>query len=333
MKLFQRLVLVIAVLTFGYLLWRMDPADVFRRISQVGWGIVLILGQEIVAHWFNAWGWRFCFAPEDAGAYPLFELTRLRIAGDGVNYLTPSATIAGEFIRAILLNESRSTEVRYAAVTVAKMSQAVAQILFIFGGVLAVLLGAAPALMVFKRGLLVIAGGIMVVLIGFTAFCFWLWPRLQRREPPTGRLAMLGTMPLHALRFISRHPARFTLSLVGFAAGYAWGAFEGYWICYFLGVPVSVAIALVIEVFSNLMDSLLFMVPAKIGTQEAGKTAIFAALRMKPSAGFAFGLVRHLREFLWGGVGLLIYSTYKKRSGPPADKLDPVSERVPDPLA
>lgn len=334
MKLFQRIVLVVAVLTFGYLLWRMNPADVFRQISQVGWGILLIVAQETMAHLYNAIGWRFCFDPADTSAYPMTELWRLRVVGDGVNYLTPSGTVAGEFIRALLLNESRSAEIRYASVTVAKVSQAVAQILFVFCGVLAILLGVAPALLVYHRTLMTLAVAIFAVLVGFACFCLWLWPRLKDNQPTEGRLAALGSMPYHALHYISRHPARFAFSLLFFAAGYSWGAFEGYWICRFLGAPVPVAIALVIEVFSNLIESILFMVPAKIGTQEGGKTAIFLALKLNPSTGLAFGLIRHLREFLWGGLGLILYSTYKKKPLTPLEKLDSApTDQVADPLA
>lgn len=316
MKTFQKVVLAIALAIFILMLWKMDRAEVFHHISQVGWGIFLILGQEIVAHVFNALGWRYAFPREETGFYPFVELLKLRVVGDGVNYLTPSGTIAGEFIRAILLNDSRPTQVRYTSVTVAKLSQAVAQIVFIFIGLLAVLGGAAPALAPYRRVLLGLAALIAVVMAAFSGFCVWLWLRIKNRlrpEVPGTWLASLGSMPYQCLRFIRHHPLRFTYSLAWFVCGYAWGGFEAYWICRYLGTPVTVTVALVIEAFSNLVDCVMFMVPAKIGTQELGKTAIFAALRMKPSAGFAFGLVRHFREVAWGGAGLLLYSTYKKR--------------------
>ena len=60
-------------------------------LSHVGWGMVFIVGQEIVAHGLNALGWRWAFSREDARAFSLAELVRLRVAGDAVNYLTPIA--------------------------------------------------------------------------------------------------------------------------------------------------------------------------------------------------------------------------------------------------
>ena len=69
-------------------------------LLQVGWGLALVLGQEAIAHLLNALGWRFALAREDAGAFALGELIRLRVAGDAINYLTPTATIGGEVARA-----------------------------------------------------------------------------------------------------------------------------------------------------------------------------------------------------------------------------------------
>ena len=67
-----------------------------------------------------------------------------------------------------------------------------------------------------------------------------------------------------------------------------------------------------IEVLSAAIDSLLFMVPAKVGTQEGGKTAIFATLGLSASAGLAFGIVRHIRELAWAGFGLLLGTAHRR---------------------
>ena len=108
------------------------------------------------------------------------------------------------------------------------------------------------------------------------------------------------------LAFLRTHPRRVALSTLLFALGYAWGVFEAFWICHFLMMPVPVLIAVAIEVLSVTVDGILFMIPAKIGTQEGGKAAIFAALGLSSSAGFAFGVLRHVRELVWAALGLLI---------------------------
>jgi hypothetical protein len=103
-------------------------------------------------------------------------------------------------------------------------------------------------------------------------------------------------------------PGRFALSALFFLLGFAWGAWEVLVICWFLGIPMDPLTALSVEVLSVLVDSIFIMVPAKIGTQEAGKTAIFAGLGLSASKGLAFGLVRHVRELAWAAGGFALYA-------------------------
>jgi len=113
--------------------------------------------------------------------------------------------------------------------------------------------------------------------------------------------------------FVRSHPERVALSTLLFALAYAWGALEAYWICRFLLHPVSPVVAFAIEVLSITIDGLLFVVPAKIGTQEGGKVVAFAALGLPTSLGFAFGVVRHVRELVWAAVGILLYGVAVRR--------------------
>ena len=102
-------------------------------VLRVGWGIVLVVGQEVVAHLLNTLGWRFAFARDHAAALPFRVLLRLRLAGDAVNYLTPSATIAGEYARVAMLGDRLGADTRTASVLVAKFAQTLAQALFVVG--------------------------------------------------------------------------------------------------------------------------------------------------------------------------------------------------------
>jgi uncharacterized membrane protein YbhN (UPF0104 family) len=125
--------------------------------------------------------------------------------------------------------------------------------------------------------------------------------------------------------FLRDHPGRVVLSTFMFVLAYGWGCFEAYWICRFLGIPVSVFTALAIEVLSVTIDGILFMVPAKIGTQEGGKVAVFAALGLPASLGLAFGLVRHVRELSWAGIGMLLYAlSARRRRWRPHDPVRPM---------
>jgi hypothetical protein len=320
MRTFQKAVLGIGALTLAVLLWKMDAEEVGRLVLRVGWGMVLVIAQEIVAHLLNAAAWRFAFFTDQAVAFSFLELVKLRVAGDAINYLTPSATIAGEVARAAMLDRSHALEIRGASVVVAKCAQTLGQVLFALTGLVVVAGRHLPPGGYSRNIVYGFAGAFTLLLVALVIYA-----ASARRdlEAGTGLRALGGRLRL----FVRLHPGRFGVSTVLFLLGYAWGAFEAYWICHFLGLPISIGTAVMIEVLSVAIDSILFMVPAKIGTQEGGKTAIFAALGLPAASGFAFGVVRHIRELFWAGLGLLLYSTHKHAA---ASDLRTVAARAQD---
>lgn len=298
--------------TFLYLLWSFGPMLVWDRLRGFGWGFAVVIPFQIFDHMLNAAGWRLAFTPAEARKVSFWELVRVRIGGDGVNYLTPSGNIAGEFVRPGMLRSSLSHDARVASVVVAKATQSVGQALFVLVGLIYLLNARVYAFKAGQAGWA--AAGMSVILFGVALLVGLLAARppawLKARFPA----AVEKTEPLRrSLReFLGRHPARLLGSIVFFMLGYAWGAAEIWLICQFLGYPVSAEIALCIEFLSNVVDSFAFMVPAKIGTQEAGKTAIFKGLGMAADVGFTVGLIRHAREILWAGAGLGMYAAQQR---------------------
>src|SRR5207245_3122789 len=71
------------------------------------------------------------------------QLLAVRIAGDTVSHLTPTATLGGDFVRVRLLRGCGRTSTVVASVVIAKLSQIVAQVAFIVLGLL-VVAGTAP---------------------------------------------------------------------------------------------------------------------------------------------------------------------------------------------
>lgn len=324
MKTLERLVLAAGLATMGWLLWKFNPAAVWTQVSGVGLGFAVILPFQIFDHALNALGWRFAFSRRDSSGIPFRTLVKIRIAGDGVNYLTPSGTIAGEFIRPGMLGDLKSAEVKNASVVVAKFAQALGQALFILLGILFVLQGRLNFLQGRQR-LLGIGGALLVIALVGLALYMLTGPAPGLLPQSNGKLtAIRGQMRL----YLKAHPGRFALSTLFFMGGYAWGAFEVFLICRFMGMSVPLLTAFAVEVLSNIIDSLMFMVPAKVGTQEAGKTAIFHALGYPASQGLAFGLIRHVREIIWAGAGFLIYALSRPKASPRA-----LPQESPEPLA
>lgn len=309
---FTAVILALGTATFLCLLWSFGPLRVWGLFRGFGWGFAVVLPFQIFDHMLNATGWLLAFTPSEAAKVSFWDLVRVRIAGDGVNYLTPSGNIAGEFVRPGMLRSSLPHETKVSSVFIAKATQSVGQAFFVLFGLIYLLNARSYA---FKAGQAGWAAAGMSVIIFGVALVIGLFAMrppawLKKRFPA----AIAKTEPVRRTmrEYLARHPGRLAGSTLFFMLGYSWGAVEIWLICYFLGFPVGLESALCIEFLSNVVDSFAFMVPAKIGTQEAGKTAIFKGLGLMPDVGFTVGLIRHSREMLWAGAGLSLYAAAQR---------------------
>jgi Lysylphosphatidylglycerol synthase TM region len=307
-------------------MWMIGLETLVRDLRLVGWGLLAILLVESLSVALNTGGWALAF-PTGERAVSAHRLMAARLAGDGVNYLMPSATIGGELLRVRLLGHHMPASLRWASVSVAKVGQSVAQAVFILLGLALVL----PRFATFSpwRGwfpvVTAVVAGAMAVAVGAgflwtVGHGFWATTR-----GALGRMGLGGVLPPSWAgpgRDLDAALARLgswraVASLGCFVLGWAVGAAEIYVILRWLSAPVNWQMALAIETGSVLIDGILFFVPAKIGTQEGGKVLLFAALGLNPARGLTVGVVRRIRELAYAGLGLVALSWLSAR--PTAD--------------
>jgi len=319
MRIVERVFFVAGCLLFAWLLWHIGPATLLRDLRLVGWGFVIVFGQELLAILFNTLGWVLLLPPEHRKA-SFGTLTGIRLAGDAVNYATPTATIGGEFVKARLLARHVPMPVALSSVSLTVLVQFVSQVLFVL---LALPLFA--SLLSDRSGGGVVFGGLglLLVIVAVIAFMarrgdlFRTMHRLLDRMPLVPRAWLPAEerwreMDEHVFGVLASRPRDSLLALLLFVAGWLMGAVEVYFTLWFLGAGVGWATAISIEALSVLVDVGTFFVPAKIGTQEGGKYAIFLLLGLDPANGFALGCVRRLREIGWASVGLVIFGWFQR---------------------
>ncbi len=332
MKWLNRAILVAGSLTLALLLWHFSPDKIWADVVQVGAvGFLVIIPLQLVDHSFNALGWRFCFTPDQARGLPFWPLIKGRMAGDGVNYLTPSGTVAGEFIRPGIIEGVRPKEAVDSSVFVAKLSQSLGQPVFILVGLLVMLLARFNVLA--GRELLLSIGASLLV-VALVSLALWVLSATDQDGEGGRFLARFGGERVRAMRrhmhgYLNRHRGRFVIGTLFFVLGYGWGMVEVLLICRFMGVAVDPVQALAIETLSNVVDGLMFMVPAKLGTQEAGKALIFRVLGLPAVQGLSFGIVRHVRELVWASAGFAIYALNQRKRGRKAPEALPRSPQEP----
>lgn len=311
MKKLELILLAAGLVMIAWIARQTGWQTAFAAVSAVGWGFALVFIQEIVAHVCNTLGWKYSINPEMDKALPFGRVLVMRVAGDGINYLTPSATLAGEWARAAMMGQAHALEDRVSSVALAKLTQTLAMALFSImglGWIFAAHIDIAALKALIGKGGWVLAAIIaIVVALELRASGTNNGKQQGPATEKTTLLAKLKSIDKCMMEYLRQYPGRFALSVWWFFAAYAWGAFEVWLICHLMGIRVSPGMCMLVETLSVFVDAIFFAVPAKAGTQEASKTAIFAALNLGASAGFAFGIVRHLREILWAVTGFGLY--------------------------
>jgi glycosyltransferase 2 family protein len=300
--------LALGLALLGVTVWQIGLGGLLRDLRLIGWGLAVILLVEALNVAFNTWGWGLAF-PAGERTISRRRLLAARLAGDGVNYLTPSGTVGGELLRVRLVGGAVPLGVRWASVSVAKLAQTVGQAVFVLLGLALVL----PRVAEVSHGVAWLAGAGATVLV--SAALAWLLGRglWATVEGLAGRVGLRGRVPagwagpgreLDAALVRLGH-GRLYASLACFVVAWAVGAVEIYLILAWIGAPVAWQTALALEVGSVIIDGILFFVPAKVGTQEGGKVLLFAMLGLSPARGLTVGVVRRIRELTYAGLGLV----------------------------
>lgn len=305
-------VLGIALLVF--LIWQVGTQDLLHRLVALGWRAPLMLWPFTLIAAIDGWAWAFTLPRNGPKRPSLLSLTMIRLAGESVNELTPTAYLGGEPVKAMLLVDrgipAASSTV---SVVVAKTMLTVGQVVFILLGIMLTL----------ERFDIVHHGDVLFVALcvlgaGFVA----LLVRLQRRDLFT-RLARLATrLGLHGPRLerFARVAPKIDGELRGYystrAGDFAIGSFLNF-VAWLLGTleikvfadlleyPLSWRDAFIIESISQPLALGAALVPGAIGLREAGGVAIFGLLGLDESAGLAVWLLRRVREAVFSAIGLL----------------------------
>src|SRR5262245_41481463 len=254
---FEALSLVAGLLILATTLWLIGIDGLARDLSTIGWGLAVVVLIEGLSVLFNTTGWALAFPPGERTAGG-GRLLGLRLAGDGVNYLTPSASVGGELLRIRLLAGQGPSSVTWASVWVAKLGQTAAQLSFVCLG-LAVVLPRFTHLSPWVGGLAgigvaVLAGSALVWLVsrGFWAALGGVARRLALARFLPGAWSDPGRQMDLALGRLGG--ARVVAVLGCFLGGWAVGALEIYVILAWVGGPVDWQTALALEIGSVLID-------------------------------------------------------------------------------
>ena len=307
MKHLGKILALIGLVVAIWLFLRDDPAAILDLLRAAGPGLVLAGLVHVFPMALNAQAWRVLLP--GAGKPSLPAMLKAVWIREAVNGLLPVARIGGEIASYRLLRlfgQRRAPAV--ASLTVDVALSIISQLIFALAGI-AFLYAEKAGSMASRIGL----GMVVVLLAGFLLIAVQQAGLFERIMRVMNRLAagrFEGAIE-HSARIdraiqVLYCRRRAVIScLLWQLAGWVAGSLEIWAALWFLGKPLSLVDAVIIESLIQAVSSAAFVVPAAVGVQEAAFLMIGAALGLDSASALALAGARRIRDAVLFMPGLL----------------------------
>jgi hypothetical protein len=312
--------LAVASIALFLMLRRIDWPNLVHSFLQEARYWPLLLVPYGITSYFWAISWSFLLIDKRV-CPPLRRLFFLRLAGESLNQLTPTASLGGEPFKALRLNAGGvAWQEATASLVIHKALMVVSLVLYISLGLALIpkaLPGISPRLEWFGclGALLLASGGAVFVVLQRRNPCSALLQLLRRfglcPAALAAKQAELGTLDATLAAFYREHAKTGLLALLFFFLGWLVHAVEVCFIFWLLGHPIDLGLALCLDALSQLIAGLGFMIPASLGVQDGGNILLALGFNLGSTLGAGFSILRRFREAFWLLLGLLVVAREK----------------------
>jgi glycosyltransferase 2 family protein len=308
------ILLLIASVFFIWILNELGWDTLGHYLLQVGWYWPLLLLPYGVVNWLESWSWRYILV-QPPGKITVWRLFWLRLGGESLNQLTPTACLGGEPFKAARLQaDGVPLEVASASVVILKGILFLSLTLYIITGVaLAPVFlpeAATHVLLLCVAAVGLAAAGIIFVVVQGREPCGNSFRFLSRRgwvpHFLRGQEGFLGDLDTAMSQFYRQYPARAALAFSLFFLSWLLHSVEVYLIFWLLGHPISWGLAVCLDALAMLFTALGFFIPAAMGIQEGGNILLALGFKLGFDLGAAFSILRRIREAFWLCLGLVV---------------------------
>jgi len=312
--------------------WNVDLTDVWAHAMRLGaFGAAVVLALYAAAFSLDTLAWQLALVEAPLDLRWWYRIWKIRLVGELLNGLIPAGGVGGEPVKAVMLKRYYGFGYREGAASLilGKTTDMISLVLFVaFAFVLVLLSEALPGV-----SIAVVGTGLGIFGLAIALFYLVQRHRLSSRigawcnGAQSRRWLRLDAL-LHQVRdvddrlfhFYTRRRRRFLACLALGLLNWSLGALEVYVVLAFLGRPVSLAEAWIIEGVTQLVRNATFFIPGRIGSQEGAFLLLVGAVTGSAELGLAVALVRRARELVWFALGALVGWRY---AGAPAHGGDP----------
>jgi hypothetical protein len=313
---------------FTWLLTQTGVEKLWAGARALGAGVIPFVALAGVEHLCHAWGWQRCFSP--AHTPRLRALAEAYLAGYAFSFLTPTASIGGDVLRASLVPRGVPAADAAASVTADRLACSLSDALLGLSGV-AILFFSGP-LEPWQR--LALVAATLLFGLGIGGFFFvqrggWLaaWIAAHPLVARFGgarmaeRLVRAGADMDFRLRSLHLdRPEAFRGALLRNLAASAVGGVQIALFLAWLGEPHVVRAAAQIFLVGVALDMFSFFIPARLGVQEGSRMLGASIAGLDPALGLLLSLMLRLDQLVWAGIGLGLHSRLTASAGRAASR-------------
>jgi uncharacterized protein (TIRG00374 family) len=319
MRRLNLILFTIASLFLFAMLQRIGWSGLGRYLRQVGYYWPLILVPYGLINFLGAVSWKVLLVTRET-CPTIGRLFLLRLAGESLNQLTPTASLGGEPYKALRLHSGGvAWQEATASLVIQKGLMVLSLVLYTFMSLALVpyvFLGNMPYLGLLSLGAIVLAGaGVAFVIVQRSHPCVFVVSHMKKFSLCPAVLSSketeLATLDSYLTGFYRKYPDR-CFAVFGLLF-LSWGlhAVEVYIIFRLLGHPVNWETALCFDGLAMLFAGMGFMIPASFGVQDGGNILLSLGLNLGAALGAAFSIIRRIREAFWLLLGLLVVAREK----------------------
>jgi glycosyltransferase 2 family protein len=286
------------------------------QIIDFGWKFWLCVLIYVFIHLALSFAWMILI-PKKLRAKDFLNIFFARIAGDSTTTINSAASVAGDALKALYLQDIVPFKTGLASVVLDRTIHTIGNtLLFLTGIVLAFFKLNLPlwslAIMFLLFTLLL---GILVYLMkhhsrGIIRFVIKKLPRFIHTRiltPERDKKIRYIDSEISSIFTRRKNLRHIYLAIVLHTIPVMIaGTLEIYIIMYFVGGSVTIQDALFTYLFGLFISSIAFFVPLNIGTSEGSYAIALKFLGYDPVTGITVGILRRLRSFVWSGIGLLL---------------------------
>jgi len=132
-KKFKIILLIAGFAIFFVLIYKVGPSTIYHQLIVLKWKVLLLLLPFSLVFIFDTLGWKYAFTSSKISFKDLFLI---RLAGESLNWIIPSANFAGEPMKAYFLKKHNVPMVEgMTSVVISKTILIISQIVFVMIGV------------------------------------------------------------------------------------------------------------------------------------------------------------------------------------------------------